>query len=235
MSLAVVKTAQEDRLATAQANVADLHDQLAAINERRRLVEQGAAPVEAAAGTAQTLRQQLSTAIARMLKAGKVDRGAPELRAIDRALAPAEVSEREAVAVLQTKAILLAELDAEATTLASQLQAARVELLQAQHGAARSEIERELLPSYRRTCEAQASAYARLAGAGQAHCEIARELRDQHGITSPPLGVDYPQGRLIFVAVGFGLDHGDGFNTIGIDTSAAIAQEAQLARERWLA
>jgi hypothetical protein len=120
-----------------------------------------------------------------------------------------------------------------------QLPATHRELLLAQFEGASSEIRTELIPALRTACGLLGVAIAKLAGAGKAHCTLARELREQHGDFVQALGSSMPVCTLDVIALGFGLGDGGGsgggggFNNVRIDVREQIDAAAADALNRW--
>jgi hypothetical protein len=230
-ALSVVE--EPTRLESARAVLDEITRQLDALHVQIADVEAGAAPAAAAAGAAASLRQQKTGMFARMLKLGKVDTAAPEVRAIDKQLADAETVERQSAAVVAARGEVIAELQAQVAELSARLPAARRELALAQFEEAGQDIRNELLPAFRAACAALGSSYARLVGAGSAHSQLARVLREQHGVTGQALGIEFPATSINIAVVGFGLDGNDGFNNLRVDVRAEIDAAAAEALKRW--
>ena len=221
------------QILAARAAYDDLTRQLDAVRAQVARVEAGAAPAASAASAAVSLRQQKTGLIARMLRSGRVDTSAPEVRQIDRQLVDAEATERQSAAVAAARAEVLAELQEHYLQLHAQLPAAHRELLLAQFAAAEAEIRSELIPALRTACAALGADYARLVGAGKAHCQMAAELRSQYGASVQPLGVEYPMASFDFIAVGFGLGDAGGINNVRINVGAELAAAEAKALQRW--
>lgn len=206
----------------------DLNAQMLAVDRN--------AEASAATSAAQSLRQQRTGLLARMLRLGRVEDSA-EVRAVDKQLASAEHVERQAAAIAEARAAALAELQAEADVLNAQLPAARRELAEARFEAAGAEIERTVIPAYLAAANRLRDAYAALAGAGRAHHELARELRDVHGVHTGALGQEHPAQRIGInpVPPGFNLSHGGGFNALTYEVGNAIDSARAEALRRWRA
>jgi hypothetical protein len=221
------------RLESARAALKAVRARRVAIDVQVATVESGAAPSAAAAGAAQSLRQQRTGILARMLKLGRVDTAAPDVVAIDRKLIDAEQTERQSAAVAAARAEVLADLEAQVRAVNEQIPAAHRELLLAQFEAAADEIRRDLIPALRDACAALGVAMAKLAGAGVAHCQLAREIRDQHGDFVQALGSESPIHTLDVIALGFGIGDNGGYNNSRIAVRTEIIAAAADALARW--
>jgi uncharacterized protein YdcH (DUF465 family) len=230
-ALAVV---EPTRLESARAAFDALQARRAEIDEQIAAVEAGAAPSAAATGAAQSLRQQKTRLFARMLRSGaKVDAASPDVMAIDRKLIDAEQSERQAVAVVAARGEVVADLQAQVRALNEQSQAVHRELLQAQFEAAAHEIHTGLIPAVRVAAAALGVAMARLCGAGVAHNQLARELREKHGLNVQALGTEWPQRQIILNPIAFGISDNGQFNSLAIDLGTQIDEAAADALNRW--
>jgi len=212
-----------------------LVDQLESINQDMRRAEQGVMPVQQAAGTAQSLKQQKRGLLARMLKAGRIDVKAPEIKELDKKIATAEVSAEQSADVLEALREVMADLQSQANDVHAKLPAARRALAEAQFEAAAAEIRTDALPAFVSACEALRKAYGRLAGLGTAHCQMAREILEIHGSTVGAIGSDYPMQVFDITAIGFGLENAQTFNAKTLDAREDIAQARTEALARWRA
>ncbi len=223
------------QLEAARGAFQSLADQLERINVDMRRAEQGVMPIQAAAGAAQSLKQQKRGLLARMLLAGRVDTKAPEVKELDRQIATAEVSAQQSADVLEAMREVMVDLQAQANDVNAKLPAARRALAEAQFEAAAVEIRTDALPAFLAACESLRKAYGRLAGLGTAHCQMAREIQEAHGVTVGPLGSDFPMQVFDITALGFGLEASHAMNVKTIDAREDIAQVRSEALARWRA
>lgn len=222
-------------LEAARAALKTHTDELASINEAMRQADQSIVPVQQAASTAQGLKQQRRGLFARMLRAGRVDLEDEQTRDLSRQIATADSSVEQTAAVMEAHRDLMAELQQKAVEVHAQMPAARRALAEAQFEAAAAEIRLDALPAFLAACETFGQAYGRLAGLGVAHCELARELRDTHGVMTGGLGTDYPIRAFDVVAFGFDLVESHAFNVKTIDAQSTIDQARAEALTRWRA
>ena len=199
--------------------VAELKRQLDAINTAMERAENTSSPTEVAATAAQGLRQRLTAIFARMLKAGSLDTATPEITTLTSQLASAEDAERQSAAIAAARRSVVADYQAQATELRSQLAVATVSLKELLFTAARADIEQRLITAYLQAAHQLADAKAALDGAGIAHCAMAQDLR-QHGLSVQALGTDLPERVLILHPTGFGISSHGAFNTHREDCAA---------------
>lgn len=222
-----------ERLDAARAALKTLTDELASINEAMRQADQSIVPVQQAASAAQDLKQQRRGLFARMLRAGRVDLKDEQARDLSSQIATVEASVEQTAAVMEAHRDLLAELQQKAAEVHAQMPDALRALAEAQHEAAAEEIRLDALPAFLAACDTLEQAYGRLAGLGKAHCELARQLRETHGVMTGGLGTDYPMLTFDVVAIGFGLSAPHAVNVKTIDARDAIKQAQAEALTRW--
>jgi len=222
-----------EQLKAAHAALKTLTDELASINEAMRQADQSIAPVQQAASAAQGLKQQRRGLFARMLRAGRVDLEDEQTRDLSRQIATAEASVEQPAAVMEAHRDLLDELQQKAAEVHAQMPDTLRALAEAQFEAATAEIQLDALPAFLAACDTFGQAYGRLAGLGVAHCELARELRETHGVMTGGIGTAYPMRPFDVVAIGFGLSAPHSLNVKPIDARGAIEQARSEALARW--
>jgi len=222
-----------EQLKAAHAALKTLTDALASINEAMRQADQSIAPVQQAASAAQGLKQQRRGLFARMLRAGRVDLEDEQTRDLSRQIATAEASVEQTAAVMEAHRDLLDELQQKAAEVHAQMPDTLRALAEAQFEAATAEIQLDALPAFLAACDTFGQAYGRLAGLGVAHCELARELRETHGVMTGGIGTAYPMRTFDVVAIGFGLSAPHSLNVKTIDARGAIEQARSEALARW--
>jgi|GEM_PF-6595275 len=230
----VTRTEHRSRLELARA----AHDAIVAklddINAERVRVENNAS-ASPAVGAASTLRQQRTGLLARLLRLGPVE-ATPESKALDRELARAEDAERQAAAIAEARDTVLAELQVSATDLIPTLAVARREVAEAQFAEAGDDITRRLVPAYRAAVDQMVAAHAALAGGGKAHWSLARELHDDHGVTTGARGQENPPvGISIAPPIGFDITSGPHFNRLDYELQHAVDAGRADALNRWRA
>jgi len=222
-----------EQLKAAHAALKTLTDELASINEAMRQADQSIAPVQQAASAAQGLKQQRRGLFARMLRAGRIDLEDEQTRDLSRQIATAEASVEQTAAVMEAHRDLLDELQQKAAEVHAQMPDTLRALDEAQFEAATAEIQLDALPAFLAACDTFGQAYGRLAGLGVAHCELARELRETHGVMTGGIGTAYPMRTFDVVAIGFGLSAPHSLNVKTIDARGAIEQARSEALARW--
>lgn len=229
------KSVASERLEAARAALKALTDELASINEAMRQADQSIVPVQQAASTAQGLKQQRLGLFARMLRAGRVDLEDEQTRDLSRQIDTASASVEQTAAVMEAHCDLMAELQQKAVEVHAQMPDALRALAEVQFEAAAAEIRLDALPVFLAACDSFGQAYGRLVGLGVAHCELAGELRDKHGVMTGGIGTNYPVKAFDVVAIGFGLTAPHSVNVKTIDARGAIEQARAEALTRWRA
>lgn len=227
------KSAAAERLKAARAALKTITDELNSISEAMRQADQSIAPVQQAASAVQNLKQQRRGLFARMLRAGRVDLKDKQASDLSLQISTAEVSVEQTAAVMEAHRDLMAELQQKADEVHAQMPDARRALAEAQFEAATAEIRLDALPAFLAACDTFGRAYGRLAGLGVAHCELARELRDTHGVMTGGLGTELPMRTFDVVAIGFGLSESHAMNVKTIDARGAIEQARAEALTSW--
>lgn len=225
----------ENRASRAHATLNEALGRMNAQQARIAGIGAAAQPAEAATSNLASLRQQRQAVIARQLEAGGVNTDDVELREIEGLITLAEVSENRNRSALQAQQQLVADLQAQHQRIAvDELPGLRRELAEAQFEAATSEIQQVLIPDLRAAAAQLGAAYARLAGAGQAHFDMANELRERHGLYVQHLGQEWPQKKIVLTAaVGFGISDDGNFNTLVIDASEQLLAAHAEMLQRW--
>jgi DNA repair exonuclease SbcCD ATPase subunit len=231
-AVALVQT--PTRLEAARSAVQAINAKLADLNRQMADVERNA-EASTAVTEAGSRRQERTGLIARLLRVGRVEADAAELRGLNKDLASAEALERRAAAIREGRDAALAELQAEAAALHRLMAPAQRELAEARFEAARDEIEAGPKREYLEAVEMLVAAYAKLSGNGLAHCTLARSLAETYGISVAPLGVDMPMQNLKVnpVPVGFGITRGGGYNVMHFEVGPAIEEAQAEALRRW--
>ena len=227
------KSLAAERLEAARAALKILTDELASINEAMRKADQSLVPVQQAASAAQDLKQQRRGLFARMLRAGRIDLKDEQARDLSLQIATTEASVEQTAAVMEAHRDLIAELQQQANEVHARMPDALRALAEAQFEAAAAEIRLDALPAFLAACDTFEQAYGRLAGLGVAHCELARELRDKHGVMTGGLGTANPMQIFDVVAIGFGLTAPHAMNVKTIDARGVINQAKAEALTRW--
>jgi chromosome segregation ATPase len=212
-----------------------LEQALTQVNDVVRKVEAvnaAASAATTAASEAQSLRQERQRVLEDQLRAGGVDHDAPELRDLESRLAQVEAVEKRAAAVSAAHSSVAAGLQEELRDLRDKVPALRTELLLAQFEAAGVEIREVEMPAFRAAAERYAEAWARLAGAGRAHCEMAVDLRGQ-GVAVQPLGAPQQTRVVRFSPIGFGFADSGGFNSVDVDSGPATDAATAEFLARW--
>ncbi len=220
-------------LEAARAALKTLTDELASINEAMHQADQSIVPVQQAASAAQGLKQQRKGLFARMLRVGRVDLKDEQARDLSLQIATAEAGVEQTAAVMEAHRDLLAELQQKAAEVHAQMPDALRALAEAQFEAATAEIQLDALPAFLAACDTFGQAYGRLAGLGKAHCELARELTDTHGVMTGGLGTALPMLAFDVVAIGFGLSAPHAMNVKTIDARDVIEKTQAEALTRW--
>jgi hypothetical protein len=216
------------------------HEALNAIAARLDAINAEAARIASnaqaspATATAQSLRQQRTSLLAKLLKIGRVEDGA-DIRDLNEQVATAEQAEKQAQAIADARDTLLAALQIEAAAVDAALPAARRELAEARFAAARDDLQQRLLPAYLAAADHLRDAYAALAGAGRAHYALAAELSEVHGVSVAPLGQVNPLVEVSVTPVppGFGLSNTGGFNILRFDVGPELFAAQAAALSRW--
>ena len=201
------------------------------INARRERIAQVRAqsePARDAVALPDRLNSQRRDMIATGLRSGVM----PDLTDIDTQRAAAKDAASTALTEVDAADQVIAELEQEVASLHAQLAARQRELVLAQFAEAPADIEQSVR-KLRAAVAAVGAAYAELAGAGVAHCQMARELRENYGESVQAHGVSHPLAAQFIVATGFGIDSGDGVNRIGFNVHAEIQHAAAEALKRW--
>jgi len=219
----------------AKARLEQARTQLAAINtEHDAILEEQRAIESNAREVAQVVQQPVADRVGffkSLFRQGKkptqdeVKRARAEIA--EQAAATAQIAEIE-----KAKSEALAELEGKRLALAHQRRAASLEAAAAQFDLAGEQMSAEIIPEFMRAVEQFKAAYAKLAGAGKAHHEMARALR-QEGVSVQAIGTDYPNIHIDIVTLGFPIGVGPGSNLIRLDASALIEAAKVEALQRW--
>ncbi len=212
----------------AQGQLAAKNDELA---RQINAVNKAAAASSAATGTAQSLRQERQQILERQLQSGAVDHSDAELVAIEAKLTDAELNESRAASVADAQQTLLAGLEQQRTALREPMATLEREISEARFDNATADI-RDEIADFRAATVVYARAWARLCGAGIAHCGMAARLR-QLGVSAQGLGVENPERLVRFAPMGFGLADGGGYNQVQIDAGPSMDAAAFEFSERW--
>lgn len=229
------KSGAAERLKAAHAALKTFTDELNSINDAMRQAGQSITPVQQAVSAAQDLKQQRRGLFARMLRAGRVDLKDKQASDLSSQIFTAEVTVEHTAAVMEAYSDLMAELQQKADEVHAQMPDARRALAEAQFEVAAAEIRLDALPAFLAACDTFGLAYGRLAGLGVAHCELARELRDTHGVMTGGLGTEFPMKTFDVLAIGFGLCESHALNVKTIDARGAIEQTRAQALTSWRA
>jgi len=223
------------RLKDAQAAVNQVRQELAGLNIELSRIESNAQPAIQAAENVGALKRSLRQKLSDMLRLGRVDTSNNEIQSLSKQIdsnSHIEVAARELIAAKQTA---VAEVHTKAVQLTRQLQDLQSELFCAQLDAAGIEINEELIPQMRLAAEGFRKALSALVGAGVAHARMAQEARSKCGIGVNSIGIEHPLRILDIHVVGFGISDTGHYNTLRLDMTESITQDAETARSRWTA
>jgi hypothetical protein len=200
----------------ARATIGRIQQELAALDTEARTAESEVAPIATAAATA---RQRRTGLVARLLNIGGAE--PDEVAAIDRELDEVARIERRAALVTEAKQTGVADREARRAALVQQTCDARRALVVAQFDALQAEIMGTRLPELRQAAEQFRLALGSVIGAGRVHCALAQVLREQHGVSRQPLGVERAVTIHDLPVVGFGVADGGRVNMLRVDATEA--------------
>ncbi|MCA6216692.1 hypothetical protein KGA65_09100 [Ideonella sp. B7] len=195
---------------------------LAAINEEMARLNAEAANAGAVTGRASAIKAERRGLIARLIRAGQRVTGAePEVLALSEQLT--DLAPRESGAAVVSEAVqeMLVELQAEAAAIHAQRPGLIGQVRLARFAEAGEEIE-ALKPQVETLLEQLGEAYARLCGAGMAHQQLARQLREQHGASVQPLGAEFQTRQISLPVAGFSYTTASAYNLLLSDVGAAM-------------
>ena len=187
-------------------------------------------PAETVAAEVHGLQQQRIGLFARLLRGGR--RPDAELAAVETKLAATVTAAQDAEAMLQARAVVLAELEREAVELRTQAAAARRELIAAAHAEAAHEVDAALI-AFDAAAESLRIAHGRLCGLGRAHAMNAARLRDA-GIPAESRGATTLPNAFVIGLPGLGRPvSGMGGSGVRLDCSDVLHATVADALTRW--
>jgi len=215
-------------LELARADYAAIASKLAAIAATITDLQNPSLPAEPGPDP-QTIFQKLG----RLLK-GTGGKSTPETDAAERELENAKRADLRASALRAANDSEISTLRARETALIAERAVAQRAIRMAAFEAASAEFERELIPELRAAADHYRRVYGKVAGAGQAHHEMARVLREQDGIAVQAMGTDRPVGIITLNPVGLGIADGGAFNTLRLDATVPIENGRNEHLQKWV-
>lgn len=219
----------KQRLAAAREKIAVLQKKIAAISEQQRQITENAQ-------TAVSFIERPSTQdrvgfLKNMFSSGKPDKASIARMRDEVASHAASVTQQQEIETAKNAAI--DELNQEIRAFSPDLQSLGREIAEAKIEAAREEIYEQIVPEFRAACETFKRAYAKLAGAGAAHADLAAFVRTNTGISCQ--GAASSNIRTVISISAPVLDLGDAANpaVVQIDASALINQHRAAFKESW--